>query len=39
LDERYTPVQWIKEMTPVIMKILIVMAAIIYLESAILGLL
>jgi Citrate transporter len=39
LDERYTPVQWIKDMTPVIIKILIVMSAIIYAESAILGLL
>ena len=39
LDEHYTPVQWMKEMTPVILKILLVMAAIIYAESAILGLL
>jgi di/tricarboxylate transporter len=39
LDEHYTPVQWIKEMTPVIIKILIMMSAIIYAESAILELL
>ena len=39
LDEHYTPVQWIKEMTPVIIKILVVMSAIIYLESAILEML
>jgi len=36
LDERYTPVQWIKEMTPVIIKILVLMSAIIYGESVIL---
>ncbi|MEO8260418.1 MAG: SLC13 family permease [Acidobacteriota bacterium] len=39
LDEQYTPVQWIREMTPVIGKILVVMAVIIYIESAILDLL
>ena len=39
LDEHYTPVQWIREMTPVILKILVVMAAIIYAESALLNLL
>ncbi|MGE0703824.1 MAG: SLC13 family permease [Vicinamibacterales bacterium] len=38
LDEHYTPVQWIREMTPVIVKIVVVMSAIIYVESAILGL-
>jgi hypothetical protein len=35
LDERYKPVQWIREMTPLILKILVVMAAVIYAESAI----
>jgi Na+/H+ antiporter NhaD/arsenite permease-like protein len=35
LDKTYTPVQWIKEMTPVIMGILLVMGVIIYAESAI----
>ena len=39
LDKHYTPLQWMREMTPVIVKILVVMAAIIYAESAILGLL
>jgi hypothetical protein len=39
LDEHYTPVQWIREMTPVIVKILVVMGVIIYAESAILRLL
>lgn len=37
LDQRYTPVRWIQEMTPVIIKILVVMTAIIYIESAILS--
>ncbi len=35
LDPRYTPVQWIKEMTPIILQIMVVMIAIIYAESAI----
>ncbi|MEQ1760105.1 MAG: SLC13 family permease [Vicinamibacterales bacterium] len=35
LDKQYTPVQWIKDMTPVIIRILVCMAAIIYVESAI----
>ncbi len=39
VDEHYTPVQWIEEMTPVIVKILVVTAAIIYVESALLSLL
>lgn len=38
VDARYTPLQWIKDMTPVIVKILVVMMAIIYAETAILGL-
>ncbi|HSF59843.1 MAG TPA: hypothetical protein VLD83_17345 [Candidatus Binatia bacterium] len=36
VDERYTPVQWIKEMTPVILKILVLITILIYLESALL---
>ena len=36
VDEHYRPVQWIREMTPVIVKILVVMTAIIYIESALL---
>ncbi len=39
LDEHYGPVQWIREMTPILVKILLVMAAIIYAESALLNLL
>jgi hypothetical protein len=39
VDERYTPVQWIKDMTPVIFKILIVLSVLIYIESAILDML
>ncbi len=38
LDEHYGPVQWIKEMTPILFKILLVMAAVIYAESAIVNL-
>jgi len=37
LDEHYRPVQWIREMTPVIVQILIVMAVIIYAESVLLN--
>ncbi len=37
VDEHYTPVQWIREMTPVIVKILLVLTALIYIESAILA--
>jgi Na+/H+ antiporter NhaD/arsenite permease-like protein len=36
LDERYTPVQWIKEMTPVILGIFVVLILIIYAEGALL---
>jgi len=36
VDAGYTPVQWIKEMTPVITQILLVMAVLIYAESFIL---
>jgi Na+/H+ antiporter NhaD/arsenite permease-like protein len=38
VDAHYTPIQWIKEMTPVIVQILVVMAVLIYLESALLRL-
>ena len=37
VDEHYTPVQWIRDITPVILQILVVMAAIIYAESALLS--
>ncbi|PYR29538.1 MAG: hypothetical protein DMF92_11500 [Acidobacteria bacterium] len=36
VDAHYTPVQWIKEMTPVIVRILGLMAVLIYAESAVL---
>jgi di/tricarboxylate transporter len=36
VDEHYTPVQWIKEMTPVIFQILILLTVIIYVEGALL---
>ena len=36
VDETYTPVQWIKEITPVILEMLIVITVIIYFESALL---
>jgi hypothetical protein len=36
VDEHYTPVQWIKEMTPIIVQIMVLMAAIIYAEAALL---
>jgi Na+/H+ antiporter NhaD/arsenite permease-like protein len=35
VDEHYTPVRWIREMTPVILKILVALTALIYLESAV----
>lgn len=36
VDAQYTPVQWMKEMTSVILQIVVVMAIIIYVEGAIL---
>jgi hypothetical protein len=36
VDEHYTPVDWIKEMTPVIVEIFVVVTIIIYIESALL---
>jgi hypothetical protein len=36
VDERYTPVQWIKEMTPIILAMAAVITLIIYLEAALL---
>jgi len=38
VDARYTPVQWIKEMTPVIGQVLVLMAVLIYAESFVLKL-
>jgi hypothetical protein len=39
LDRHYTPLQWIKEMTPVILQVLIALGVLIYVESALLNLL
>ncbi|HEX2229312.1 MAG TPA: SLC13 family permease, partial [Candidatus Binatia bacterium] len=36
VDERYTPVQWIKEMTPMILAMSLVITVIIYIEAALL---
>jgi hypothetical protein len=36
VDEDYTPVRWIKEMTPVILEILVLLTVIIYIEGALL---
>jgi Na+/H+ antiporter NhaD/arsenite permease-like protein len=36
VDAEYTPIQWIKEMTPVIVEILALMAVLIYAEGAML---
>ena len=37
VDEAFTPVDWIKEMTPVILEIAVVLTAIIYAESMLLA--
>jgi hypothetical protein len=37
VDEHYTPVQWIKEMTPIIIQIVILLTVIIYIEGVLLG--
>lgn len=37
VDERYTPLQWIKEMTPILLQVLAVLGALIYAESALLS--
>src|SRR5258706_11156636 len=39
VDENYTPMQWIREMTPVILEMLAVLTVLIYLESRLLSLL
>ncbi len=36
LDPAYTPIEWIKEMTPIIIKIMVAMTVLIYVESALL---
>ena len=37
VDANYTPVQWIKDITPVIVQIMVLMTALIYLEGALLN--
>jgi hypothetical protein len=37
VDAGYSPVQWIREMTPVILQIMVLMALLIYLEHALLS--
>ena len=34
IDEDYTPVEWIKEMTPIILQLLILITVLIYVEGA-----
>ncbi len=36
VDERYTPLRWIKEMTPVIIEIIVVLTVLIYIEGMLL---
>lgn len=36
VDEHYTPIQWIKEMTPVIIETVVVLTVVIYVEGALL---
>jgi Na+/H+ antiporter NhaD/arsenite permease-like protein len=37
VDQHYTPVQWIKEMTPIIVEILVLLTVLIYIEGLLLG--
>jgi hypothetical protein len=36
VDERFTPVEWIKQMTPVILEMMVVITVLLYAESALL---
>jgi hypothetical protein len=36
IDEHYTPIQWIREMTPIILEMLVVISILIYAESQLL---
>jgi hypothetical protein len=38
VDAHYTPIQWIREITPIIVQIMALMAVLIYVESALLAL-
>jgi hypothetical protein len=37
IDERYTPLQWIREMTPILVEMLVVISVLIYIESRLLN--
>jgi hypothetical protein len=37
VDHRYTPLEWIKEMTPLMIEMLIVIGVLVYAESALLN--
>ena len=37
VDEHYTPVQWIREMTPIVVQTFVVLTALIYFEGALLS--
>ena len=37
VDEHYTPAQWIKEMTPVIVKVMVLLTILIYVESSLIN--
>jgi hypothetical protein len=37
VDQAYTPLQWIKEITPLMVEVLVALTALIYFENAILG--
>lgn len=37
VDGGYTPAQWIRDMTPTILKVLLAVTAVIYLESVLLS--
>ncbi len=36
VDESYTPLQWIKDITPIILEIMVALTALIYVENALL---
>jgi hypothetical protein len=37
IDERYTPLQWIRDMTPVMLQLLLVLGALVYLENVLIS--
>jgi Na+/H+ antiporter NhaD/arsenite permease-like protein len=38
IDETFTPVQWIRELTPILLQMLVAIGVLIYAESALLAL-